>query len=58
MVNPRHFLRMATWVRRPPSAKRVKLILVVALICAAIVLIERYFGWPDALTPNTMRLSR
>jgi hypothetical protein len=53
VINPRHFLHMSRWARKPPSAARVKMVLVVILICAAIFLIERYIGWPDAMTPNT-----
>ncbi|MGB7317287.1 MAG: hypothetical protein WBC85_04900 [Planktotalea sp.] len=55
MLNPRHFLRMARWARRPPSEKRVKLVILVILICGGLFLIERYVGWPAALTPNSFR---
>lgn len=49
-MNPRHFLRMAHWARHPPSAKRVKLVLAVVVVCLIIVGIERFIGWPEALT--------
>ncbi|MGR3756045.1 MAG: hypothetical protein ACU0AT_02300 [Tranquillimonas sp.] len=44
-------LRASRWARRPPSAGRVKLVL--AVLAAAVVLyaVERWIGWPDALTP-------
>jgi len=46
------FLRMALWVRNPPSAKRVQLVLVVVGVCLGLFALERVFGWPDWLTPN------
>jgi hypothetical protein len=48
MINP--FLRMAKWVRHPPSWGRVKLVLAVIGLCLLLVAIERLFGWPEALT--------
>lgn len=56
MINPRHFLRMAKWVRRPPSAARVKFVFTIVLICLALALLERFVGWPDALRPNSFKL--
>lgn len=47
-----HLLRMAKWARNPPSAARVKLVFAVVAICAALYVIERYIGWPEALTLN------
>lgn len=56
MFNPRHFLRMAKWARRPPSEKRVKFFIGVLVICLVLFGIERLFGVPDWLTmPNTPR---
>lgn len=49
-MNPRHFLRMARWARRPPSEKRVRLVLAVLVICAVIYGVEWFFGWPAWLT--------
>ena len=43
-------LRMAKWARHPPSARRVKLVLGVVLLCLALVLYEHFHGWPEALT--------
>lgn len=56
MINPRHFLHMSRWARNPPSAARVKMGIVVIVICAVIFLIERYVGWPNSLTPNRFKL--
>lgn len=50
-MNPIHLLRMAKWARHPPSAQRVKLVLVVIAVCALIVGAEKLFGFPDWLTP-------
>ena len=46
------FLRMALWVRNPPSAKRVMLVLGVVAVCLALYAIDRLIGWPEWLTPN------
>ena len=43
-------IRMARWARRPPSARRVALVAGVAAACLLLVAIERWIGWPDALT--------
>ena len=58
MLNPRHMLRMARWARNPPSRKRV--MLVFGILAAALVLagIERFIGWPEALTlPDRPRMN-
>ncbi|MBO9472333.1 hypothetical protein J7413_02175 [Shimia sp. R10_1] len=49
-MNFRHLFRMSQWARNPPSEKRVKLVFGVILACLVLVLIERFVGWPDALT--------
>tara|TARA_R110002124_G_scaffold101091_1_gene248498 strand:- start:51 stop:239 length:189 start_codon:yes stop_codon:yes gene_type:complete len=43
-------LRMARWVRRPPSATQVKIVLGVIVLALILVGIERFVGWPDWLT--------
>jgi len=43
---------MSKWGRNPPSAKRVKLVFAVVLICAALYGVEQLVGFPDWLTPN------
>lgn len=48
-------LRMAKWARHPPSAKRVKLVLAVIALCLLLLAIERWIGWPEALTVQKMR---
>lgn len=44
------FLRMARWVRNPPNAKRVALVLGVIAAVTALYFVEQVFGWPEALT--------
>ena len=48
------FLRMARWARHPPSAGRVALVLAVVAVCLALYGVDRLFGWPAWLTPNSM----
>ncbi len=48
-------LRMSRWARNPPSAGRVKLGLIVIGLCLALFAIERWVGWPDALSPESTR---
>ena len=45
--NIRHFLRMAKWAHRPPSEKRVKLVLAVIALALVIFGLERLFGTPE-----------
>ncbi|MDO9526433.1 MAG: hypothetical protein Q7J57_13005 [Gemmobacter sp.] len=49
-MNITWFLRMARWVRHPPSSARVKLVLGVIAACLLLVAIEKFIGWPDMLT--------
>lgn len=49
------FVRMAKWARHPPSTRRVRLVLIVLALCLAWAAIERWIGWPDALTVQKMR---
>ncbi|GGD32179.1 hypothetical protein [Sinisalibacter lacisalsi] len=46
-IRPQQFLRMSRWARRPPSEKRVKLVLAVIAIALAIWGLERVFGSPE-----------
>ncbi len=46
------FLRMAQWVRHPPSPARVAVVLVTIALCLALVGIEHLWGWPDWLRVN------
>ncbi len=52
MTGPLWLLRMARWVRHPPSPGRVKLLAVVAGICALIWGIEYAGYWPDWMATN------
>ncbi|GGG76905.1 hypothetical protein GCM10011415_27160 [Salipiger pallidus] len=54
-MNPIWLLRMAKWLRHPPSPGRVKLVLAVVAICLLLVAIERLIGWPDALSTDPVR---
>lgn len=49
------FLRMARWARNPPSQQRVVLVLVVIGLCLALFAVERWIGWPEALTVEKLR---
>jgi hypothetical protein len=51
-MNPIWFLRMAQWVRNPPSMARVLLVLGVIAACLLLVGFELLFGWPEWLTPD------
>ncbi|HHI70773.1 MAG TPA: hypothetical protein ENJ91_07205 [Rhodobacteraceae bacterium] len=54
-MNFRYLLRMAKWARHPPSAKRVKLVIGVIVICLIIYAIERWIGVPDWLQLDVQR---
>lgn len=49
-MNTRWLLRMSQLARHPPSVGRVRLVLGVLVAIAALVLVERFIGWPEALT--------
>jgi len=49
------FLRMAKWARNPPSARRVRLVLIVLALCLILFATERWIGWPEALSVQKMR---
>ncbi|MFN3938464.1 MAG: hypothetical protein ACK4KW_12915 [Gemmobacter sp.] len=44
------FVRMARWVRNPPSRDRVVLVVGVVAACFALAAVELIWGWPDWLT--------
>jgi hypothetical protein len=43
----RVLVQAAQWLRRPPSAAHVRILVVALLGCLGIVAIERFVGWPD-----------
>ncbi|PIE14877.1 MAG: hypothetical protein CSA68_09435 [Rhodobacterales bacterium] len=51
-MNILHLLRMSKWARHPPSARRVKLVIAVILLCVLLFAIERYLGRPDWISPD------
>lgn len=54
MLNPRHFLRMSKWARRPPSSRQVRLVIGVIVLALLIFGLERIFGTPDWMILNDM----
>lgn len=46
----RLLMRMAYWVRRPPSRARIIVMAAVVAIALACVLVEAVWGWPSWLT--------
>ncbi|MBJ3762899.1 hypothetical protein ILP92_09090 [Maribius pontilimi] len=51
-MNFHWMMRAKRWAQNPPSAKQVKLVLVVIAVCIALFAYERVMGWPDWLTPD------
>ncbi len=60
MINPRHFIRMSRWARRPPSRRMVITVLTVLALAAVIVGVERTIGWPAWMerAPGPIRVLR
>ncbi|MBC2835488.1 hypothetical protein [Paragemmobacter straminiformis] len=54
-MTPIWFIRMARWARNPPSADRVRLVLVVVALCLLVAGAERLWGFPDWLTPQKLK---
>ena len=48
-------LRAKRWVQNPPSAGRVMLVFGVIAVCLLIVGIERFVGWPEWMTVDSLR---
>lgn len=46
-MNPVWLMRMSQWARKPPSAKRVKLVFVIIAVAAVIWGIEWLGYWPE-----------
>ncbi|MGB0799656.1 MAG: hypothetical protein ACPGRD_10105 [Planktomarina sp.] len=57
-MNPMWFMRVARMARNPPSKKRVMIVLGVIAICAVILGIEQFIGWPEFLTGNNWKGGR
>ncbi len=55
-MNWLQLLRMARWVRNPPSAKRVKFGFAVVALCLTLFAIERWIGWPDWMSVDATRV--
>lgn len=56
-MNPGWFFRMAKWLRHPPSARQVRLGLIVLGICLGLLVLERTGllpGW-FALDPKSLK---
>lgn len=51
-MNPIWFLRMARWVRHPPSPKAAAIWIGVILACLLVAGAEWLWGWPEWLTVN------
>ncbi len=49
------FVRMSRWARNPPSARRVVFVLGIVGFCLALFAVERFVGWPEALTPDRIQ---
>ena len=49
-------IRMSRWARHPPSPGRVALVFAVIALCLMVYGIERVWGWPAWLTPNSGKL--
>jgi hypothetical protein len=52
-MNPFWLVRMYHWVRNPPSPGAVKFVLIIVAVCLVLFAIERIWGWPELLTPNS-----
>lgn len=46
----RLLMRMALWLRHPPSRRHVWIMAIVAVVAAFCVGFEALFGWPEWLT--------
>ncbi len=49
-MNFRWLMRASLWARNPPSAKRVKFMASIVVLCLILFAVERWIGWPTWLT--------
>jgi hypothetical protein len=54
----RLFLQLAHWVRNPPSRTHAIVMLVALVAAVALVLVERFVGWPDWLRSDPVPIRR
>ncbi|MDO9501001.1 hypothetical protein [Falsiroseomonas sp.] len=54
----RVLFQMVRWLRHPPSWRTVQIIIVVLVAASALVLVERYIGWPDWATTERVPMRR
>jgi hypothetical protein len=54
-MNMLWLLRLRRLLQHPPSKQRVMLVIVVLVVCAALVGVEKIWGWPAWLTVNKVR---
>ncbi|WP_172295273.1 hypothetical protein [Pseudoruegeria sp. HB172150] len=57
-MGPAWFLRMKRWAQHPPSWQRVVFVIAIVAVCLALFAYERFFGWPEWLTPNRFPAGR
>jgi hypothetical protein len=43
----RLFIRMAMWLRHPPSKRALTAMLAALVLALGLVAVERWIGWPD-----------
>ena len=46
--------RLAIWIRRPPSRRRLLILAITLGAALAIAGIEKYVGWPDSMRVERM----
>jgi len=57
-MNPRWFLRAKRWAQNPPSPAKIRFVAAIIGVSLILFAIEQIWGWPAALTPNTLRAPR
>jgi len=57
-MNPRWFLRAKRWAQNPPSPAKIRFVAAIIGVSLILYAIEQIWGWPAALTPNTLRAPR
>lgn len=50
MISIWQLLRMSKWARHPPSTRMVILVAGILAVALLIAGVERFIGWPDALS--------
>ena len=58
MLGPRWLVMMKRWAQNPPSPAKIKFVFAIVAFCLLLAGVEAIWGWPEWLTPESVRSPR